>query len=279
MGRTPYYCSLPTWLSLTWQTGLITIYGCEKPSFPLGFLRCYPVGSDGVPYCWSQFTSIRSLSLVQLFVTPWTVACQASLPITSSQSLLKLMSIEWVMPSKHLILCLPLLLPPSIFPSIKIFSSESVICIKWPKCWNFNVSITPSNEHSGLISFGMDLWSKAKLKVEASHIVYTDTTLDWDSAQLGNLWIFISSFPSRTNEGMGDACKTLQEENVNFCFAFARGNGDVFYNFWSGVWLPLPESFLFSQASSFLGPSDRKSKIYIFSFFPSSLCILMFLDY
>ena len=96
MGRTPYYCSLPTWLSLTWQTGLITIYGCEKPSFPLGFLRCYPVGSDGVPYCWSQFTSIRSLSLVQLFVTPWTVACQASLPITSSQSLLKLMSIEWV---------------------------------------------------------------------------------------------------------------------------------------------------------------------------------------
>ena len=136
----------------------------------------------GVPYCWSQFTSIQSLSLVQLFVTPWTVACQASLPITSSQSLLKLMSIEWVMPSKHLILCHPLLLPPSIFPSIKIFSSESVLCIKWPKCWSFNVSIRPSNEHSGLISFGMDWWSKAKLKVKASHIVYTDTTLDWDSA-------------------------------------------------------------------------------------------------
>ena len=95
------------------------------------------------------------LSCVQLFVTPWTTACQASLTITNSQTLLKLMSIESVMPSNHLILCCPLLLP-SIFPSIRAFSKESVLCIRWPKYWSFNFSISPSNEYSGLISFRMD---------------------------------------------------------------------------------------------------------------------------
>ena len=88
--------------------------------------------------------------------TPWTAASQASLSITNSQILLQLMSIESVMPSNHLILCRPLLLPPSIFPSIRIFSSESVHCIRWPKCWSFSFSINPSNEYSGLISFRMD---------------------------------------------------------------------------------------------------------------------------
>ena len=96
------------------------------------------------------------LSRVQLFATPWTVAHQTSLSITNSQSLLKLMSIESVMPSNDLTLSCPLLLPPSIFPSIRVFSNESILCIKWPKYWSFSFSISPSNEHPGLISFRMD---------------------------------------------------------------------------------------------------------------------------
>ena len=88
--------------------------------------------------------------------TPWTAACQASLSITSSRSLPKLMSIELVMPSNHLILCRPLLLSPSIFPSIRVFSGESVLCFRWPKYWSFSFSISPSNEYSGLISFRVD---------------------------------------------------------------------------------------------------------------------------
>ena len=102
-----------------------------------------------------QFSSLQSLSHVWLFATPWTAARQASLFITSSESLLKLMSIELLMPSNHLILCHPLLLP-SIFPSIRVFSSESVLHIRWPKHWSFSFSISPSNEHSGLISFRID---------------------------------------------------------------------------------------------------------------------------
>ena len=101
-------------------------------------------------------SSVQSLSHVQLFVTPRTTARQASLSTTNSQSLLKLMSIESVMPPNHLILCHPLLLPPSIFPSIRVFSNESVLCIRWPKYWSFSFSVSLSNEHPGLISFRMD---------------------------------------------------------------------------------------------------------------------------
>ena len=101
-------------------------------------------------------SSVQSLSLVRLFVTPWTAAHQASLSITNSQSLLKLISIELVMPSNHLIHCHPLLFLPLIFPSIRIFSIESVLCIRWPKHWSFSFSISPSNECSGLISFRID---------------------------------------------------------------------------------------------------------------------------
>ena len=102
-----------------------------------------------------QFSLVQSLSHVQLFVTPWTAVRQASLSFTNSRSLLKLMSIELVMPSNHLILCHPLLLLPSIFPSIRLFSNESVLHIRWPKDWVFSFSISPSNEYSGLISFRM----------------------------------------------------------------------------------------------------------------------------
>ena len=101
-----------------------------------------------------QFSS--ALSCVRLFVTPWTTARQASLSITKSQSLPKLMSIESVMPSNHLILCRPLLRLPSIFPSIRVFSHESGLHIRWPKYWSFSFNISPSSEHSGLISFRMD---------------------------------------------------------------------------------------------------------------------------
>ena len=102
------------------------------------------------------FSSVQSLSRVQLFATWWTAARQASLSITNSQSLPKAMSIESVMPSNHLILCLPLLLLPSIFPSNRVFSNESAFCIRWPNYWSFSFNIRPSNEHPGLISFRMD---------------------------------------------------------------------------------------------------------------------------
>ena len=105
---------------------------------------------------WGLFSSVQSLSCVRLFVTPWTAARQASLSITNSWSLLKLMSIESVMPSNQLILCHPLLFLPSIFPSIRVFSSDLVLHIRWPKYWSFSFSISSSKEISGLISFQMD---------------------------------------------------------------------------------------------------------------------------
>ena len=113
------------------------------------------------------FSSVQSLSHVQLFVIPWTAADQDFLSITNSQSLLKLMSIESVMPSNHLILCRPLLLLPSIFPSIKVFSNESALSIRRPKYWSFSFNISPSSEHPGLISFRMD-WLDLLLAVEGT---------------------------------------------------------------------------------------------------------------
>ena len=103
-----------------------------------------------------QFSSVQLLRCVRLFATPWTTACQASLSIINSQSLLKLISIESVMPSNHLIRCYPIFVPPSIFPSIRVFSKKSVLCIRWPKYWSFRFSISLSSEYSGLISFRID---------------------------------------------------------------------------------------------------------------------------
>ena len=119
---------------------------CEAPASP-GLI------SSRIP---CVFSSVQSLSHVRLFATPWTAACQISLSITNSWSLFKLMCIESVMPSNRLILCHPLLLLPSIFSSIRVFSSESVLHIRWPKYWSFSFNISPSNEHPGLISFRMD---------------------------------------------------------------------------------------------------------------------------
>ena len=138
-----------------------------------------------------QFTSLQSLSCVRLFVTPWTAAQQASLSITSSQGLLKLMSIELVMQSKHLILCRPHLLLPSIFPSIRErFSSELALLIRWPKYWSFSFSISPSNEYLGLISFRMDWldllavdlgWTNAHSVAKPSHAAtkHVHTVTKW----------------------------------------------------------------------------------------------------
>ena len=119
--------------------------------------------------------SVRSLSRVQLFATPRTAACQASLSITNSQSLLKLMSIESVMPSNLLILCCPLLLLPSIFPSIRVFSNESALRIRWPKYWSFSFNISPSNGHPGLISLRM-YWLDL-LAVKGLSRVFSNTTV------------------------------------------------------------------------------------------------------
>ena len=125
-----------------------------------------------------QFSSVQSLSHVQLFATPWTAACQASLSITNSWSSPKLMSIELVMPSSHLILCRPLLLLPLIPPSIRVFSSESTLRMRWPKYWSFNFSIIPSKEHPGLISFRMD-WL---------YTFFTKTLIFQNDFLLPNLW-------------------------------------------------------------------------------------------
>ena len=118
----------------------------------------------GWRYKHNSHQSVQSPSCVRLFVTPWTAARQASLSITNSRSLPKLMSIESVMPSNHLIFCHPLILPPSIFPSIRVFSNESVLGIRWPQYWSFSFNISPSNEHSGLISLGWTGWISLQSK-------------------------------------------------------------------------------------------------------------------
>ena len=132
-------------------------YTFKGQSFENGLFCIFQaIGSILVAKAIEYKGSVQSLSRVQLFVAPWTAACQTSLSITNSWSLLKFMSIKSVMPSNHLILRHPLLLLPSIFPSIRVFFSESVLCIRWPKCWSFSFSISPSNEYSGLISFRTD---------------------------------------------------------------------------------------------------------------------------
>ena len=127
-------------------------------------------------YVHHQFSSVQSLSHVRLFVTPWITAHQASLSITNSQSLFKLMSIESVMPSSHLILCCPLLLLLPIPPSIRVFSNESTLCMRWPKYLSFSFSISPSNEHPGLISFRMDWLDLLAVQGTLSR-VFSNTTV------------------------------------------------------------------------------------------------------
>ena len=138
-------------------------------------MLCWHIASREINDTTVSISSVRSLSCVRLFATPWTTAHQASLSITNSRSLLKLMSIESVMPSNHLILCRPLLLLPPIPPSIRVFSNESTLRMRWPKYWNFSFSISPSNEHTGLISFRMDWWDLLESKGLAR--VFSNTTV------------------------------------------------------------------------------------------------------
>ena len=132
---------------------------------------CYFLGSETK----EGFSSVQSLSRFQLFVTLWTVACQASLSITNTWSLLKLMSIEFVMSSNHLILCPPLLLLPSIFPSIRVFSNELVLHIRWKKNWSFSFNISPSKEYLGLISFMIDRFLAVSLQSKGLSRVFSNT--------------------------------------------------------------------------------------------------------
>ena len=160
-------------LEILFQLRLWVGFGVHENQCPLSIhtyiqeiLTCYLSGTcDNKENCglkkysqsnsW-QSSSVQSLSHVWLFATPWTRACQASLSITNSRSLFKLISIESVMPSNHLILCRPLRLLPSIFPSNRVFSNDSVLCIRWPKYWSFSFNISPSSEHSGLTSLRID---------------------------------------------------------------------------------------------------------------------------
>ena len=138
--------------------------------------------------CHAQFSSVQSLSHVWLFGTPWTAEHQAFLSITSSRSPLKLMSIESVMLSNHLILCHPFLLLPSIFLSIRVFSNKSVLCIRRPKYWSFSFNISPSDEYSGLISFRMDLLDRLAVQVTLKSLLqHHSSKVKFFSAQL-SLW-------------------------------------------------------------------------------------------
>ena len=155
----PLYCYLALWtihITLSPFQQVAVVYWKESRQAVERNLVDIPTTSG--KFCPSvQFSSVQSLSHVRLFATPWTAALQASLSITNSWSLLKLMSIESVMSFNYLILCRPLLLSPSIFPSIRVFSNESAFHIRWPKYWSFRFNISPSHEHSGLISFRMEM--------------------------------------------------------------------------------------------------------------------------
>ena len=165
------------------------------------------------------FSSVQSLRHAWLFVTPWTAACQASLSITNSQHLIKLMYIELVMPSNHLILCRPLLLLRSIFPSIRIFSNESVLRIRYPKYWNYSFSISPSNEYSGVISFRIDWFSILAIQGTFSRF-FSNTTVQkhqFFSAQL--FFIVQLSYPyMTTGKTMALTRRTFDGKEISLLF-------------------------------------------------------------
>ena len=148
---------------------------CSSVSLLGMFFALLPQHYNWFSAVFSLFSSVQLLSHVRLFANPWTAVCQASLSITNSQSLLKLRSIESAMPSNHLIFFRPLLLLPSIFPSIKVFSNESALRMRWPKYWSFSLNISPSNEHPGLISLGWTGW--ISLQSKGLSRVFSNTTV------------------------------------------------------------------------------------------------------
>ena len=159
---------------------------------------CNVFTCTAVKYPIVRYCCCCSVSHVWLFATPWTAVCQASLSFSISWSLLKRMSIELVMPFNHLILCHPLLLPPSICPSIRVFSNESVLCIRWPKYWNFSFSIGPSNEYSDLISFRIDWFDLLAVQGTLKSLLQhhsSKASIHWHSA----FFIVQLSHPYMTN--------------------------------------------------------------------------------
>ena len=161
-------------------------------------------------YSSAQFSSVQSLSLVWLFTTPWTAAHQASLSITNSWSLLKLMSIESVMPSNHLILCCPLLLLPSVFPSIRVFSNELALHIRWPKQWSFSFSISPSNDYSGLIYFRIDWFDL--LSVQGT----LKSLLQDHNSKASILWISIYDYRRNHSFDYMDPCQQSDVSSLSY---------------------------------------------------------------
>ena len=158
---TPLTAACQASLSITDSQSLLKLMSIQSVMPSNHLILCCPLPLlpsifPSIKVFSNEFSSVQSLSHVRLFVTPWATARQSSLSITNSRRLLKLMSIELVMPSNHLILCHPLLLLPSIFPSIRVFSNESVLCTRWPKDWSFSFSNSPYQENSGLISFKID---------------------------------------------------------------------------------------------------------------------------
>ena len=183
--------------------------------------------------------SVQSPSCVQLLVTPWTAACQASLSITNSQSLLKLMSIELVMPSNHLILCHPLLLLRSIFPSSRVFSNESVHRVRWPKYCSFSFSISPSNEYSGLISFMTDLFDFPAVQGTLKRVLQhhrSKASILWHSAFF---MVQLSHPYMTTRKTIGHWIIEKEREfqkNIYFCFInYAKASDCVDHNKLSGI--------------------------------------------
>ena len=154
--------------------------------------QCYAPGWMGVGFGWESVSQF-SRSVMSDSATPWSAACQASLSTTNSQSLLKIMSIKSVMPSSHLILCRPLLLLPSIFPNIRVFSKESALHIRWPKYWNFSFNISPSNKYSGLVSFRMDWLDQISLQSKGLSRVFSNTTAQKHQLFGAQLSLWLSS--------------------------------------------------------------------------------------
>ena len=192
-----------------------------------------------------QFRSVQSLSHVQLFLTPCTAACQASLSITNSRSLLKLMSIKSVMSSKHLILCHPLLLLPSSFPSIRVFSNQSVLLIRWPKGWSFSFSISPSNEFSRLTSFTIDQLDLLAVQGTLKSLIQhhnSKASILWCSAffmvQLSHLYMTTGPHSESESE-IAQSCPTLCNP-VDCRPPGSSIHGYPRQEYWSGLPFPSP---------------------------------------
>ena len=231
----------PCWTSL---------YICRKP---------YSVCVNSLSI---NLASVQLLSHVWLFATPWTAARQASLSITNSWSWLKPMSIESVMPSSHLILCCPLLLLPSIFPSIRVFSNESALCIRWPKYWSFSFNISPSNEHPGLISFRMDWLDLLAVQGTLKSLLQHHTS---KASIFGGSAFFIVqlSHPYMTT-GKTIALTKLGLESVILLKNKMFPLSSIF------IWFLSPSLPSFLPTSPFSAPSPSLSLIYEVSFPPLS---------